>query len=77
MKKLISLLMILAVLLSLCACGSNPNTPDNETTDPSVEATEAPTEEQSKPGLSFTPEQLYGHIDQTKPDDKGVYKIWN
>ena len=77
MKKLISLLMILAVLLSLCACGPT-NEPDNESTDPSVEATEASTEGQDKPGLgNYTPEQLYGHIDQTKPNGDGVYKIWN
>ena len=77
MKKFISILMILAVLLSLCACGSQTNEPTVEpTAEPTVEATEAPTEA-GKPALSFTPEQLYGHIDQTKPDDKGVYKLWN
>ena len=76
MKKLISFLMILAVLLSLCACGPT-NEPEKETTAPSVEATEAPTEAQGKPGLNYTPEQLYGHIDQTKPNGDGVYKIWN
>ena len=76
MKKLISLLMILAVLLSLCACGPN-NDPANESTDPSAETTEAPTGEQGKPSLNYTPEQLYGHIDQTKPNGDGVYKLWS
>ena len=42
MKKLISLLMILAVLLSLCACGPT-NEPEKETTAPSVFEKETPT----------------------------------
>ncbi len=75
MKKLISLLMILAVLLSLCACGGQTDEPTNEpTNEPTVEATEEATEAGS---LTYTPEQLYGHIDQTKPNDDGVYKIWS
>ena len=81
MKKILSILMILAVLLSLCACGGQTNEPTNEPTNaPTTEPTEAPTDapaEDAKPQMSFTPEQLYGHIDQTKPDDKGVYKLWN
>ncbi len=74
MKKLISFLMILAVLASLCACGQTAIDP----TEPSTEATE-PTEEATQGGFVITddPEVLYGHIDQTKPDDKGVYKLWN
>ena len=61
MKKLISLLMILAVLLSMCACGGQTsNEPTNEpTAEPTVEATEAPTEEKTKPNLNYTPEQLH------------------
>ena len=78
MKKLISLLMILAVLLSLCACGGQTNEPTNEpTAEPTVEVTEAPTEGKGKPSLDYTPEQLYGHIDQTKPNDEGIYKLWS
>ena len=80
MKKLISLLMILAVLLSLCACGGQTNEPTNE---PAVDPTEATTEgsgllvPEVKPSKEYTPEELYGHIDQTKPNSDGVYKIWS
>ena len=78
MKKLISILMILAVLLSLCACGGQTsNEPSDSVENPTTEATEAPTEEKVQVKTEYTPEELYGHIDQTKPDDKGVYKIWN
>ena len=78
MKKLISILMILAVLLSLCACGGQtPNEPSDSVEKSTTEATEAPTEEKVQVKTEYTPEELYGHIDQTKPDDKGVYKIWN
>ena len=73
MKKLISLLMILAVLLSLCACGQ----PDKE---PATEPTTEPAEETTgteKPSTQLTPEQLYGHIDQTRPNDEGVYQLWS
>ena len=78
MKKLISLLMILAVLLSLCACGGQTsNDPSDSIENPTTEATEAPTEEKTQVKTEFTPEELYGHIDQTKPNDEGVYKIWS
>ena len=80
MKKLISLLMILAVLLSLCACGGQTNEPSNEpAVDPTEETTEAPglVVPEIKPSKDYTPEELYGHIDQTKPNSDGVYKLWN
>ena len=72
MKKFISILMILAVLLSLCACGEK--TP--EATEPSEEVTEEATQSGGLQ-IDMSPEALYGHIDQTKPNDKGVYKIWS
>ena len=77
MKKLISLLMILAVLLSLCACGQTSNEPTEPVENPTTEATEEATESGVPSDLNYTPEQLYGHIDQTKPNDEGVYKIWS
>ena len=61
MKKTISILVLLALLLSLCACGKQP-APE---TQPSV------VEDRAQ-----TPEELYGHIDQFTPID-GVYKLWN
>lgn len=76
MKKWIALLLLLAVLISCCACtGESAN---QETTEPSGEATEEVTETTEASGISadLSPEALYGHIDQTKPMD-GIYKIWN
>jgi len=72
MKKFISILMLLAVLFSLCACGgqTDPTTEPTETT-----AATEPTKDSLE--IDMSPEALYGHIDQTKPNDKGVYKIWN
>lgn len=64
MKKFISIALLIAVLVSLCACGAK-----EETQAP----TQAPTETTVDPS---SPEILYGHIDQTVPQD-GVYKIWN
>lgn len=65
MKKFLSTLLLLAILISLCACT------DQETTQPTMaEDTTAATLDLS------SPEAMYGHIDQTQPID-GVYKIWN
>lgn len=74
MKKLIACMLLLAVLISCCACTGSPN----EETEPSLEATEEVTEATQSSGISadLSPEALYGHIDQTEPID-GVYKIWN
>ena len=61
MKKLLSILMVLAALLSLAACGAKPQAetvPVQETLDPA------------------SPEALYGHIDQSQPMG-GVYQIWS
>lgn len=64
MKKLISVLLLLAVLISCCGCQSPTQTDESQ-----------PTEGNSSLD-AMTPEQLYGHIDQTKPEN-GVYKIWS
>ena len=61
MKKFISILLLIAVLVSLCACGGN-----NEEAAADPAATLDPQ----------SPEAMYGHIDQTQKID-GVYKIWN
>ena len=67
MKKFVSMLLLIAVLVSLCACAKKETA---ATTAPVAEpATEATLDPSS-------PEAMYGHIDQTKPVD-GVYKIWN
>jgi len=63
MKKLISILMLFAILLSCCACGGKQTT--------------APAEQPAETTLDISsPEAMYGHIDQTAPID-GVFKIWN
>lgn len=63
MKRFLSILTLICVLFSLCACGKNAQT-----------ATE-PTSSDS--GLKeLTNEDLYGHIDQFTPL-AGTYKIWN
>jgi len=63
MKKFISILLLITILLSFCACSTKEST---ETTAAVPETTLAPD----------SPEALYGHIDETQPVD-GVYKIWS
>jgi len=63
MKKIISFVLLMAMLLSLCACAKKEDQPA------SVEDTAAALDPTS-------PEALYGHVDQTQKTD-GVYKIWN
>lgn len=62
MKRLMSVLMIIAVLLSCCGCGKQQETVAPEATETTVDLS--------------SPEGMFGHIDQTVPVD-GVYKIWN
>lgn len=66
MKKFISIVLLLAVLLSCCACSAKTG-----------ETAEAHPDSGSKVSNNqLTPEQMYGHIDQTVPTN-GVYQIWN
>ena len=64
MKRIISIAMLLAVLLTLCACGQK--TDDQASVETPTEATLDPS----------SPEAMYGHIDQSQPID-GIYKLWN
>ena len=66
MKKFVSILILVAVLLSLCACGKKEEAQAPAATEPVPETTLDPQ----------SPEALYGHIDETQPVD-GVYKIWS
>lgn len=61
MKKLMSFVLLVALLLSCCGCQQE-------------KAKE--TAIVVKDEKNMTPEELYGHIDQTVPVD-GVYKIWS
>ena len=91
MKKYISILMLLAVMLSCCACAAEETEPETTVAN---QATEALPEE-TQPAIFIpeledvlaeyeakqnegkpTNEQLYGHINQLEPMD-GVYKIWS
>jgi len=72
MKRFLSFVMLFVILLSCCACASEDTA---ATTAPA--ATEPAADEQLvKDELKMSPEELYGHIDQTQPVD-GVYKIWS
>ena len=67
MKKFISVLMLVALLLGCCACGKKQ-----------APAAAKPTETTGATMITgkLTPEQQFGHIDETTPID-GVYKIWS
>ena len=65
MKKILSIVLLIAILVSLCACAKKP-----AATEPSA------TEVIVKDEIKMSPEELYGHIDQTVPIE-GIYKLWN
>ena len=65
MKKLISLLLVLTLLLACCGCKK--------------EAAQDPVAGTTVPATTMdpeSPEALFGHVDQFTPVD-GVYQIWN
>ena len=76
MKKLISVLLLLALVLSFCACGQEPSE-TTPATEPSVEATteelsgghkyDTEVEEATKPDCS--------NINEFEPNEDGVYQI--
>ena len=80
MKKLISMLILFAMLLTMVACGAESST--QATTEATVDAaTEETTPAATLPGIGNNPagmtiEDMYGHINQLEPID-GVYKIWS
>lgn len=66
MRKFLSVLMVFAILLCCCACAAGSGTQaTEETIDPDLAGLAAD-----------TPEEMYGHIDQTVPID-GYHKIWS
>ena len=74
MKKLICLLILLALVLSFCACGQ---TVENETTEPSVEET---TEALSgghgyNTAVTEATKPDYSDINEFEPNEDGIYQI--
>ena len=65
MKKILSVVLLIALILSCCACAKKQEATAPVDTE-SVVTTLDPS----------SAEAMYGHIDQTVPQD-GVYKIWN
>ena len=89
MKKYISILLLLALMLSCCACGAEENSEVSTAATAATEAQETQPEifipeledvmaeyEAKKLEGQPTNEQLYGHINQLEPMG-GVYKIWS
>ena len=77
MKKLMSLLILFAILLSVCACGAEEAPQATTGTTDATEATEAAKPSTGISGMhQLTDEDKFGHINQMEPMD-GVYKIWN
>lgn len=64
MKKSISIIILITVILSCCACGTK--TPANN----------QPVSQQAETLDPMSHEAVFGHIDQTVPQN-GVYQIWN
>ena len=64
MKKIISMILLIAILVLSCACGKE------QAAEPTVTAPII------KDETKMSPEEMYGHIDQTVPVD-GVYQLWN
>lgn len=73
MKKLLSIVLLLSLVLSLCACGGAPVTePTTEATAaPTVEATEPVSEETQAPTVN----DEFADINELEPNEKGVYQI--
>ena len=77
MKKLISVFLLVALIISCCACGKAPVEEGEApiTSVPSYEEVMAEYEAKKLAGTA-TPEEMYGMIDQLTPVN-GVYKIWS
>ena len=75
MKKLISFVLLFALLASLCACAAQEETATQPSGVPTLEEMKAQMEA-DKLLYEKSPEEMYGHIDQTQMID-GYYKLWN
>ena len=76
MKKLISFLLLFAILLTACACAKkNEAEAAAPSGVPTLEELLAQQEAEQKQ-FEQDPAQVYGHIDQSVPQ-AGVYQLWN
>lgn len=82
MKKILSIVLLIAVLVSLCAC-ARQQTQATVATDPATEPSKVPSlkeleaqMEAQEHAYDVDPKETYGHIDQTVPQN-GVYQLWN
>ena len=76
MKKFISLAILFALLVSLCACAKQEEAAATQPSGvPTLEELKAQMEAE-KHAYDVDPAQTYGHIDQTVPQ-AGVYQLWN
>lgn len=75
MKKLLSVILLLALVLSCCACGL---TPEQETTEPSVEETTEALSGGHSYNTAVTEATMpdYSHINEFEPNEDGVYQIY-
>ena len=78
MKKLMSVLILFAMLLTMVACGADSTQASTGATEGTVDATNPSEETQgASSGIhEMTNEDLYGHINQLEPIG-GVYKVWS
>lgn len=78
MKKLISLLIVLATILSLCACTSENEAVDTNAATTATENTgDSSVEPTQKEEIDYNaPEIKYAHINQLEPTN-GVYQVWS
>ena len=75
MKKLISIALLIALVISCCACGKQPAEETPAVSVPDYDEVVAAYEAEKLEGQA-TPEEMYGMIDEMTPVD-GVYKIWS
>lgn len=75
MKKLIAILLLIALVISCCACGKQPAEETPAVSVPDYDEVVAAYEAEKLEGQA-TPEEMYGMIDEMTPID-GVYKIWS
>lgn len=76
MKKLISIVLLVAIVLTFCACGKQESADATQPSSvPTLEELLAQEEAEAAAAVA-DPAKTYGHIDETVPVN-GVYQIWS